>query len=71
MVMKLLARLFRRHHRDDARQESPNILIREGDRVLSGRELYSEIAAKNAADAATDMKDWNEKRDHNNPNWMG
>lgn len=71
IVMKMLARLFRRHDRDEARQENPNILIREGDRVLTGRELYAEAATKNAAEAAADMKAWNEKRDHNNPNWMG
>lgn len=69
--MKMLARLFGRLHRDDVRPEKANILIREGDSVLSGRELYAEIAAKNAQEAAADMKAWNEKRDINNPNWMG
>ncbi|CAH1650190.1 hypothetical protein BOSEA31B_10465 [Hyphomicrobiales bacterium] len=71
-VMKLLARLFGRHQHNDAGQEKTSIQIREGDRVLSGRELYSEIAAKNAAEAAADMKAWNEKRDAaDNRYWMG
>ena len=71
-VMKMLAGLFGRHQRDDARQEKASIQIREGDKVLSGRELYTEIAAKNAAEAAADMKAWNEKRDAaDNRYWMG
>lgn len=62
-LMKMLARLFGRDHSDDERREQTNVLLREGDRVLSGRELYTEVAAKNAAEAAADMKAWNEKRD--------
>jgi predicted phosphatase len=62
IAKKLLARLFRRPHRDDARQENPNALIREDDRGLTGREIYREVAAKNAVEYAADMKAWNEKR---------
>ncbi|MGX5735706.1 hypothetical protein [Bosea thiooxidans] len=69
IVTKALARLFGRHHQDDdvASRETAKILIREGDRVLTGRELYLEIAEKNAAEAAADLKAWYKRLDANNP----
>lgn len=68
-VVKVLARLFGRHHQDDgvALHETASILIREGDRVLSGQELYREVAEKNAAEDAADMKAFRDRLDAKMP----
>ena len=68
-----LARLFGRRKPDDgaARQGAANILIREGNTVLSGRDLYREVATANDAEAAAELKAFHDRIDRNMPGGPG
>lgn len=63
IITKALARLFGRHRTDNGvtTGEPAQILIREADRLLSGRELFREVSEKNAAEAAADLKAFHER----------
>lgn len=65
ILTKALERLFGRWRAGDdiATGRPPQILIREGDRLLSGQELFREVSEKNAADAAADLKAFHDRID--------
>lgn len=69
----ILARLFARWilPRSEDRHGSVNILIREGTKVLSGQELYREVAKANEAEAAAELKAFNERIDLKMPGGPG
>ena len=61
--LNALTRLFGRRKPDDSatRHGSANIMIREGNKVLSSQDLYREVATANAAEAAADRKAFDER----------
>lgn len=71
--LNTLARLFGRRISPGSadRHGSANILIREGTKVVSGQELYREVAMANEAEAAADLKAFNERIDRKMPGGPG
>lgn len=68
-----LARFLGRRNPGDhpARKTYADISIREGNKVLSGQDLYRDVAAVNEADAAADLKAFHERIDRNMPGGPG
>jgi len=68
-----LARMFGRRisPRSEDRHGSVNILIREGTKILSGQELYREVATANEAEAAAELKAFHERIDRKMPGGPG
>jgi hypothetical protein len=68
-LLNALARLLGRRKPDDSAADkgSAVILIREGEKVLSGEDLYREVATANDAESAAELKAFGERINRNMP----